>query len=144
MQRIRVRPFGVVLVAGAVMSAAILGAALDHALIAQQPGIKRTILLRTDDPAAPTTHEAVMAVAEIAPGASAGKHRHYGIELAYVLEGSLIVERDGQPPVTVTAGQAFKNEAGVHDAKNPGTKAVKILAVYLVEKGKPLGEPVKP
>ena len=144
MQRGRVRPLRAALLAGVVLSAALLGASLDHLLFAQQPGIKRTILQRADDPAAPATHEAVMAVAEIAPGASAGKHRHYGIELAYVLEGSLIVERDGQPPVTVTAGQAFKNEAGVHDAKNPGTKAVKILAVYLVEKGKPLGEPVKP
>ena len=143
MHRPRIKSSSVVLFASALV-AAMLGATLDHLLFAQQPGIKRTILLRADDPAAPATHEAVMAVAEIAPGASAGKHRHYGIELAYVLEGSLIVERDGQPPVTVTAGQAFKNEAGVHDAKNPGTKAVKILAVYLVEKGKPLGEPVKP
>ena len=144
MQRSRVRPLHAVLVAAAVVSAAVLGAALDHVLIAQQPGIKRTILQRTDDPAAPATYEAVMAVAEIAAGVSAGKHRHSGVELAYILEGSLIVEREGQPPVTVKAGQAFKNEAGVHDAKNPGTKPVKILAVYLVEKGKPLAEPVKP
>ena len=144
MQRGRVRPLRAALLAGVVLSAALLGASLDHLLFAQQPGIKRTILLRADDPAAPATHEAVMAVAEIAPGASAGKHRHSGIELGYVLEGSVIVEREGQAPVTLIAGEAFKNDAGIHNAKNPGTKPVKILAVYLVEKGKPLAEPVPP
>ena len=30
-----------------------------------------------------------------------------------------------------------------HNARNPGTKPVKILAVYIVEKGKPLAEPAK-
>lgn len=139
----RVRNMNVVLIAGAVVTAAVLGAGLDRLLLAQQPGIKRTILQRTDEPGS-TSHEAVMAVAEIAPGASAGKHRHSGIELGYVLEGSVIVEREGQAPVTLIAGEAFKNDAGIHNAKNPGTKPVKILAVYLVEKGKPLAEPVPP
>jgi hypothetical protein len=30
----------------------------------------------------------------------------------------------------------------VHNARNPGTKPVKILAVYIVEKGKPMAESV--
>jgi quercetin dioxygenase-like cupin family protein len=82
-----------------------------------------------------------MGIAEIAPGANAGKHRHPGIEIGYVLEGSVVIEHEGQPSVTVKAGDAFRNE-GVHDARNLGSKPVKILAVYLVEKGKPLAEPV--
>jgi hypothetical protein len=40
------------------------------------------------------------------------------------------------------AGDSFRNAPGVHNAKNTGTTPVKILAVYLVEKGKPLAEPV--
>lgn len=120
-----------------------VGVAVDRVAFAQQPtpGIKRTILQRADEPGA-SNYEAVMAVAEIAPGASSGRHRHPGIELAYILEGSMIVERDGQPPVTVKAGDALKNEAAVHNAKNIGKTPVKILAVYLVEKGKPMAEPV--
>jgi quercetin dioxygenase-like cupin family protein len=120
-----------------------IGLAVGHLAFAQQPGngIKRTVLLRTDEPGA-SNYEAVMAIAEIAPGASSGRHRHPGTELAYVLEGSLVVERDGQAPYTAKAGDAIKNEAAVHNAKNIGKTPVKILAVYLVEKGKPMAEPV--
>jgi quercetin dioxygenase-like cupin family protein len=119
-----------------------IGITIDRVAFAQQPGgIKRTILMRADDPGS-ANYEAVMAIAEIAPGARAGKHRHPGTEVAYVLDGSVVIERAGQPPVTVKTGEALKNESVVHDALNPGTKPVKILAVYIVEKGKPMAEPV--
>jgi quercetin dioxygenase-like cupin family protein len=120
---------------------AAIGAGVDHIALAQQPGIKRTILLRTDEPGS-TTHEAVMGVAEIAPGAMAGKHRHPGIEIGYVLEGSVTLEHEGEPPRMLKAGDSFENAPGVHNAKNTGKTPVKILAVYLVEKGKPIAEPV--
>ena len=129
------------LVVVATLVGSVIGIGVDRVALAQQPGIKRTILLRADDPAGPT-YEAVMGVAEIAPGASSGKHRHNGIEVGYVLQGSLIVEHAGEPAVTYSAGQAFENPGGVHDARNPGKTPVKILAVYIVEKGKPLAEPV--
>jgi quercetin dioxygenase-like cupin family protein len=132
----------IALVAGITLMTGIgVGIVVDHVAFAQQPGIKRTVLLRTDEPGAPA-YEAIMGVAEIAPNASSGKHRHPGIELAYVLEGSVVVEREGRAPVTVNAGEAFKNDAEIHNAKNIGSKPVKILAVYLVEKGKPLAVPV--
>lgn len=118
-----------------------IGISVDRVAFAQQPGIKRTILLRADDPASPK-YEAVMAIAEIAPGAMSGKHRHPGIEVAYVLDGSVIIEHEGEAPVTVHAGEAIKNMAVVHNARNPGTKPVKILGVYIVEKGRPMAEAV--
>jgi quercetin dioxygenase-like cupin family protein len=118
-----------------------IGVTVDRVAFAQQAGIKRTILQRADEPGA-ANYEAVMAVAEIAPGAMSGKHRHPGIELAYILEGSVVIEREGQPPVSLKAGEALKNDAQVHNARNTGTVPVKILAVYLVEKGKPMAEPV--
>ncbi len=122
-------------------AAAGVGAAADRLAFAQQPGIKRTILLRTDDPGTPT-YEAVMGIAEIAPGAMAGKHRHPGIEIGYVLEGSVTLEHQGEAPRVLKAGDSFNNGGGVHNAKNTGKTPVKILAVYLVEKGKPIAEPV--
>ena len=130
-----------ILVVAAMLSCVAVGIVVDHVAFAQQPGIKRTMLLRADDPASPK-YEAVMAIAEIAPGAMSGKHRHPGIEVAYVLEGSVVIEHEGEAPLTVSAGEAVKNAAAVHNAKNLGTKPVKILAVYLVEKGKPLAEAV--
>lgn len=123
------------------VGAAAIGAGLDRLALAQQPGIKRTILLRTDEPGS-TTHEAVLGIAEIAPGAMAGRHRHPGIEIGYVLEGSVTLEHEGEPAKTLKPGDSFKNEPGLHNARNTGTTPVKILAIYLVEKGKPLAEPV--
>jgi len=130
-----------VVVAALLIGGAAIGAGVDRLALAQQPGIKRTILLRTDEPGS-TTHEAVMGIAEIAPGAAAGKHRHPGIEIGYVLEGSVTLEHEGEAPRMLKAGDSFNNGAGVHNAKNTGTTPVKILAVYLVEKGKPMAEPV--
>ena len=125
----------------ALVGAAAVGATMDRLAFGQQPGIKRTILLRTDEPGS-QTHEAVMGVAEIAPGAMAGKHRHPGIEIGYILEGSVTLEHEGEPAKQLKAGDAFKNDPGVHNARNTGTVPVKILAIYLVEKGKPIAEPV--
>jgi quercetin dioxygenase-like cupin family protein len=132
------RPLVVIVAA---LAGGLIGMGIDHLAFAQQPGITRTILLRTDDPASPS-YEAVVGVAEIPPGASSGKHRHYGTEVGYVLQGTLVVEHAGADAMTITAGQAFKNEGGVHNARNPGKTPTKILAVYIVEKGKPLAEPV--
>src|SRR5947207_12046308 len=85
----------VVLVGAAMLACVGVGIGVDRVAFAQQPGIKRTILLRADDPSS-AKYEAVMAIAEIAPGAMSGRHRHPGIEVAYILDGSVIIERDGQ------------------------------------------------
>jgi quercetin dioxygenase-like cupin family protein len=131
-----------VLAASALLVSGIgVGIAADRIALAQQPAIKRTILQRADDPGS-TSYEAIMGISEIPPGGTSGKHRHHGVELAYVLDGSVVLQHEGQAPVTVKAGETIKNEAEVHVATNTGTKPVKILAVYLVEKGKPLAEPV--
>jgi quercetin dioxygenase-like cupin family protein len=109
--------------------------------LAQQPGITRTVLLKaafSPDP----NYEAIVAIAEIPPGGNSGRHRHHGIEVGYVLEGTLGIEHAGQPVESYAAGHAFKDEGGVHEAKNVGKVPAKILAVYLVEKGKPIAEPV--
>jgi quercetin dioxygenase-like cupin family protein len=131
-----------VLAASALVVAGIaVGISVDRVAFAQQPSIKRTILQRADDPGNPK-YEAVMGVSEIPPGGTSGKHRHPGTELAYVLEGSVELQQEGKPPVTVKAGETIRNEANIHMATNKSTKPVKILAVYLVEKGKPLAESV--
>lgn len=127
----------------AVLAGSALGMGLDRAVLAQQSGITRTVLQRMDVPAS-TTHEAVMAMATLAPGASAGRHIHHGLEMGYVVEGTVVFEHQGRAPVTKKAGESFDNAvAAPHDAKNIGTMPAKILAVYIVEKGKPLAEPAK-
>ena len=119
------------------------GVALDRAVLAQQSGLTRTVLQRVDDPAS-AKHEAVMAAVDIQPGASAGAHRHPGVEIGYVLEGAVVIEHAGRQAVTKKAGEHFQiDAAATHNARNTGKTPAKILAIYVVEKGKPLAEPVK-
>lgn len=129
----------------AVIGGAILSAALFAGLapsLAQPTGIKRALLLKQD--LSVEGREVIMAQAEIAPGASAGKHYHHGEEVGYVLEGETVLEVDGQAPATLKAGQSYTIPAGKpHDATASGNAPVRVLAVYIVEKGKPLAEPVK-
>jgi quercetin dioxygenase-like cupin family protein len=130
-------------VSAALTAGALVGIGLDRTVLAQQTGITRTVLQRFDAPAS-KTHEAVMAVAELQPGASAGRHLHHGVEIGYVLEGSVVFEHQGRPAVTKNAGEYFENDVeAAHDAKNVGKTPAKILAVYVIEKGKPLAEPAK-
>ncbi|QJR10544.1 hypothetical protein DSM104443_01608 [Usitatibacter rugosus] len=100
------------------------------------PAIKRTILQKTD---VGGNQETILGMAEIAPGGSTGKHSHPGIETGYVLEGTATLEIEGMPPIAMNAGTSYLIPAGkVHDAKNTGSVPVKVLATYVVEKGKPL------
>jgi quercetin dioxygenase-like cupin family protein len=110
-------------------------------VIAQQPPFKRTVL-QTADLSLPG-REAVTAVAEIQPAAAVGRHTHPGEEIGYVLEGTVLVEQEGKAPATLNAGQTFVIAAGaIHNATNKGAGAARILATYIVEKGKPLATPV--
>jgi quercetin dioxygenase-like cupin family protein len=120
-----------------------IGALGTTALHAQGDGIKRTMLQRKDLTGV-DGREVFMGTAEIAPGAAAGKHIHHGTEVGYVLEGSGVLEVEGEAPRTITAGDSYHiDPMKPHDAKNTGSAPVKVLAIYIVEKGKPLAEPVK-
>ena len=120
------------------------GAFGQHFLSAQQPSIKRTELMKTVL-AGMEGKEALMYMAELAPGAAAGKHTHPGEEFAYVLDGMLTIERQGQEPKTYKAGEVFHNAAKiVHDAKNMSTTGpTKVLVFLIAEKGQPLASPAQ-
>ena len=133
----------VTLTAGFVL-AGTMGAWGIHGLDAQQekPTFTRTILQSPDLSA--QGRAAVVARVEFEPGSAIGKHTHPGEELGYVLEGTLTLEVEGKPPVTLKAGDVFFVEAGrVHAGKNGNTPG-KVLATYIVEKGKPLATAVTP
>ncbi|WP_028999042.1 cupin domain-containing protein [Azohydromonas australica] len=121
-----------------VLGVAVLAAAA--AVLAQAPGLTRTLVGRAD--VSVPGREAVVARVEVAPGARAGRHTHPGDEISYVLEGQVELLVDGQPSRTVKAGESFVIPAGVvHDAHNGGSAAVKLVGVYMVEKGQPLATP---
>lgn len=111
------------------------------AAVNQTANIKRTPLQKFDVPG--TNYETVIGMAEIVPNVLIGKHTHPGPESGYMIDGEMTLLVDGQPPLEVKTGQSYKVPPGaVHDAKT-GAKGAKVLATYVVEKGKPLASPVK-
>jgi quercetin dioxygenase-like cupin family protein len=121
----------------------VMGVVGNQFLNAQQP-VKRTELLRTDLPGI-EGKEGIVYIAELAPGAAAGKHSHPGSELFYVLEGSMILEVEGKPPVTMKQGEAnHLPPKQVHDVKNASATApMKALIFQIPAKGQPLVTPVR-
>ena len=106
---------------------------------AQPTGITRTDALRHD--LGVPGREVIQVRVDFAPGVAFPRHSHPGAEIAYVLEGTLEYQLDGQPPVTLKAGQALFIPAGaIHTAKNVGSSNAAELATYIVEKAKPLLE----
>ena len=107
---------------------------------AQQAGFKRTVLQQGN--LSVPGREVVTAVAEFQPGATVGRHTHPGEEAGYVLEGSIVLEQEGKPTVTLGAGKTFLIPAGtVHNATNSTAAQARVLATYIVERGKPLATP---
>jgi quercetin dioxygenase-like cupin family protein len=103
----------------------------------QQTAIKRTELQRHD--LSIPGREVIQVRGDFPAGAAVPKHTHPGEELVFVLEGTLEFQIEGQPAVTVKAGEVFFVPAGsVHTAKNVGSGNGAALSTYIVEKGKPL------
>jgi quercetin dioxygenase-like cupin family protein len=108
----------------------------------QAPGLTRTDLQQHD--LSIPGREVVQNRVDIGPEAPAIRHKHPGEEIIYVLEGTLEYRIEGQPPVTVEAGEALMVPAEtVHAVRNVGTGKAAELATYVVEKGKPLVEVVQ-
>ena len=135
-------------IAGMLLLTLVVGIAVGmigrHVLNAQQPPATRTILQEKDLGGA-VGREVIMYRAEAIPGGAAGRHYHPWPELMYVLEGTLILELDGQSPVTLKAGESAHMPAThIHNAKNASTTGpVKVLVFLVGEKGQPLATPMQ-
>jgi quercetin dioxygenase-like cupin family protein len=80
------------------------------------------------------------------PGARDVVHRHDAHAFVYVLEGQIIMQLKGQPPVTLQTGQTFyEGPSDVHvvgrNASN--TQPARFVVVLLKAKGAPILTPVK-
>jgi quercetin dioxygenase-like cupin family protein len=103
-------------------------------------GIARKVLLQQD--LAIPGYEVVLVEVTIAIGGREGRHSHAGTLVSHMLEGELTIEQEGQPTKLFKAGESFVIEPGrVHEGINKGTMPVKVLATFIVEKGKPLTTP---
>jgi quercetin dioxygenase-like cupin family protein len=121
----------------------VMGVMTERVLIAEG-GPNRTTILTTDLEGLPGL-EAHMHVVEFAPSVRTGIHYHPGYEFTYVLEGHGVLERVGKPSVELKPGVAFYNyRSDVHEARNLSqTEPLKLIAVFITDKGKPFATPVK-
>jgi quercetin dioxygenase-like cupin family protein len=127
---------------GATIGFAILAVAgIVVAVGAQQTGFKRTVLQQGD--LSVPGREVVTAIADFQPRGTVGQHTHPGEEVGYVLEGSIVLEQEGKPPVTLGIGRTFLIPPNtIHNATNSGAGPARVLATYIVEKGKPIATSV--
>jgi quercetin dioxygenase-like cupin family protein len=106
---------------------------------AQQPQIKRTDLLTTDlaDLGNKQMH---VWIADIAPGATTGRHSHPTPRFVYVVQGAVVVEMDGKPAETFETGRAFVEiPNAVHNFRNASTtEAARALGFQYAGKEQPL------
>ena len=105
--------------------------------LAQQSGLKRTVIRTIEYPPGYST---VTVVVELAPGNCTGRHTHPGVDSGYVLEGDLLLKIDGKPDQSAKAGGSYEvAPAAPHDACT--VAGLKVLDTFVIEKGKPLASP---
>jgi quercetin dioxygenase-like cupin family protein len=101
------------------------------------PAVKRNVLLKQDMTI--PGREVIMAAVEIPPGGAEGKHTHPAEVFVFVEEGTLQLDVEGKPTATLKAGDVFTIAPGqVHNGRNTSSAPVKLHAVFVAEKGKPL------
>lgn len=107
---------------------------------AQAPAFKRTILQQVD--LSVPGREAVVAAVEFPAGSETGRHTHPGEEISFVEAGPFVLEIDGQPAKTLKTGDPFFVPAGVvHNGHPAAGSTAKVVATYVIEKGKPVSTP---
>ena len=108
----------------------------------QPSPIKRTPLGKVEVPG--SNYEVVFGITELAAGFKSGRHSHPGQVLAYVAEGEFWYLVDDQPEKIYKLGESFQlPDRAIHNEGAAGSNPVKVIAVFVVEKGKPLVQPAQ-
>lgn len=121
-----------------------LCAGLVFAAAQAQDSPQRVELKRVDLSGAPGM-EVITSIAEYKPGDAIALHLHHGVETGYVMQGAQ-VQAPGKEPIMLPTGAPILN---LRDVPHGGFKVVgdtplKLFTVHIVDKGKPLYDPVKP
>jgi quercetin dioxygenase-like cupin family protein len=89
-------------------------------------------------------YEAIAASAEFAPGAQTGWHSHPGDMVGYMVEGAVRLEQQEKASTIIAADNTFIIAAGIaHNETNEGISEARMLATYVVEKGRPLNSEIQ-
>jgi quercetin dioxygenase-like cupin family protein len=83
--------------------------------------------------------EIVQVLTEIPAGVESGWHMHPGEEVGYIVAGTVQMQIQGKPTLTLRAGDGFLMPPGTpHNALDLGPETGQMLSTYIVEVGEPL------
>lgn len=83
--------------------------------------------------------EIVQVLTEIPAGVESGWHMHPGEEVGYIVAGTVRMEIQGRPTVTLHAGDPFLMPPRTpHNALDLGPDTGRMLSTYIVEVDEPL------
>jgi quercetin dioxygenase-like cupin family protein len=89
------------------------------------------------------TRQVEMVSIAVPPGAGNEFHRHPGDQWTAVQEGEVTFTIKGQPPFVLKAGEGNYVARGiVHRQQNLSDKAARYIVINILDKGKPVAEPV--
>jgi quercetin dioxygenase-like cupin family protein len=98
--------------------------------------------LRYDIPADAAPQQVQLRGGNYKPGEGVPLHVHPGVEMAYVVEGTIEFRMGGQT-VVKHAGDTTMVPRGVpHSAKNIGSDTARVVSAFVIDKGAPLRVPV--
>jgi len=126
------------------LNAALLGGVAMCAQAADAPSSGVVTPLMAKELTGISNKEGTMLTVVYPPGGSSVAHKHDAHVFVYVLEGAVKMQVDGQPVVTLKAGQTFyENPADVHrvSANASSTEPAKILVFMVKDKDKPATRP---
>ncbi len=82
---------------------------------------------------------------DVPPGGTTGPHTHPGVEISYVLAGTMELHVLGKPTRVVHAGESTAIPRDTpHEAINIGKEPLSLVVTYLVDKGSPVRTDVPP
>src|SRR6478672_12435237 len=109
----------------------------DQPIDALAAKLKRTELQHK--PSSIPGREIVQVLTEIPAGVESGWHQHPGEEVGYILAGTVEMMIEGQPTLTLRAGDPFLMPPGQpHNALDLGPETGRMLSTYLVDPDQPL------
>ena len=104
---------------------------------APPPGINQVL----EGPiAAAPGHSLIVGDLNMPPGAEIPRHYHHGEEFLYVIGGSALVSREGEPDVTLMPGEGLRIAPGTVHWGHAGPEGVRAVSNWVSVDGKPLRE----
>lgn len=105
-----------------------------------QPPAGSTLVLEGPISATPG-HHLVVGDLVATPGMVIPRHSHSGEEFLYVIGGSTVLSRDGEPDLLLNPGQGVRIAPGVVHSGLAGKEGLRAVSTWIVVNGQPLRTP---